>query len=566
MKHAVHSISKVFTLFLLTLLVYANGFAQPVLKWQRTIGGNNDDLFSCMNFTKDGGLIAGGYSFSNKSGEKTQDAKGQADYWIVKLDSSGKVQWNKTIGGNFSDWLTVVKQTKDGGYILGGYSWSLKSGDKTENPRGNYDEDLYPDYWVVKLDSQANIEWDKTIGGNNYDALTALEQTKDGGYILGGYSNSGAGCEKSASAHREYFNEPHNDYWIVKLDRKGNIEWDKTMGGVWRDWLTCLQQTNDGGYILGGYSESDSGYEKTQNSRGYGDYWIVKVDNAGKIQWDKTIGGDDEDDLYSLEQTSDGGYVLGGTSTSGKSGEKTQKNRGETDYWVVKLNKSGAIQWDKTIGGNDFDDCRSIQQTCDGGYITGGSSASNISGEKTENNRGVAGPYGFYDDYWVVKLNKSGRVEWDKTIGGDVCDICKSVKEISKNHYVAGGYSSSDISGDKTQKSRGAADYWLVKLVYKKPLFADVKGYNEGTIVTEKSDQHNFIVYPNPVKDVLRIEGLSKESIAIISIVNMQGKVVLQTTTLNSTCPLNVTQLVTGTYFVKINQGQKTHVAKVVKE
>jgi hypothetical protein len=472
-------------------------------KAQKVMGGNAYEQFSCMYLTRDSGIILGGYSFSNASGNKTQDNKGEADYWIVKLDKKGNIQWDKTIGGSRSDFLTAIRQTKDGGYILGGYSNSDKSYDKSENVRVGSDGDIYPDYWVVKLDSAGNIEWDKTIGGNIYDALTSLQQTSDGGYILGGYSNSEKGYEKSVSAHSPYYDEFYSDYWIVKLDRKGKHLWDKTIGGLWRDYLMCLQQTTDEGYILGGYSQSDSGYEKSQNSHYSNDYWVVKLDKLGNIQWDKTIGGDEEDYLYSIQQTKEGCYVLGGSSYSPLSGEKTQENKGSLDYWVVKVNNLGNIQWDKTIGGGSYDDLASLQQTRDGGYILAGTSKSNISGDKTENNRCECDTFDYADvgDYWMVKLNRNGRIQWEKTIGGDANDVCKTVKEIAANVYVTGGYSSSRISADKKKPSRGEADYWLVTLRYKNlPATEIAASENKDNSTTARTIRIILMYTPTPQK------------------------------------------------------------------
>jgi hypothetical protein len=536
-------------------IIAVNVFAQPQIRGQRAIGGNSFDNFRSMYVTRDSGLIVGGYSFSNISGEKTQNSKGESDYWIVKtkLDSTYKIQWDKTIGGNFSDFLTGITPTRDGGYFIGGYSNSLKSGDKSENPRGDFDVDLYPDYWVVKLDSLRNIEWDKTIGGNIVDDLMALQQTTDGGFILGGYSNSDAGYEKTTPAHRENWNEPHNDYWIVKLNRKGSIQWDKTIGGTWRDWLTCLQQTKDGGYILGGYSESDKSFEKTENSRGSTDYWIVKVDNAGNIQWDKTLGGTDNDQLYAIEQTTDGGYILGGSSNSNISGEKTENSRGNNeadDYWIIKVDSRGNIEWNKTIGGDDFDELQSIQQTIDGGYIAAGYSNSGRSGDKTEANKGDSGLYGFYNDYWIVKLNKDGAIEWDKTIGGSIDDWCYSIREISRDHYIIGGTSESDISGDKKVRSRGEGDYWFIGLIYKKPGSFEISELkNANNVITSITNNKNFTVYPNPATDEVHVEIVGT---AVISLTDRTGKMLLLKQ-INNSDVIDVSGLLPGLYYLQNN-------------
>ncbi len=172
----------------------------------------------------------------------------------------GTIQWQNTIGGSGSEALFSIVQTSDGGYILGGYSHSNISGDKTENSNGA------TDYWIVKTDARANIQWQNTIGGSGYDYLTSIDQTSDGGYILGGYSSSNISADKTENSIG------NSDYWIVKTDSLGVIQWQNTIGGSELDVLSSIAQTSDGGYILGGYSNSDISGDKTENSNGN---WIT---------------------------------------------------------------------------------------------------------------------------------------------------------------------------------------------------------------------------------------------------------------------------------------------------
>jgi hypothetical protein len=415
------------------------------IEWDNTIGGSSfDDLRSVIQ-TSDGGYLLGGYSVSDASGDKTENSQGGSDYWVVKLDGSGVVQWDHSIGGSGTDVLLSVIQTSDGGYLLGGYSSSPASGDKTENSQGS------DDYWVVKLDGSGVVEWDNTIGGSNIDVLYSVIQTSDGGYLLGGTSESDASGDKMENS------QGGSDYWVVKLDGSGVVQWNNTIGGSDDDLLRSVVQTSDGGYFLGGRSSSDASGDKTENSQGSNDYWVVKLDASGAVQWDHTIGSSFSDDLLSVVQTNDGGYFLGGESSSPASGDKTENSLGGNDYWVVKLDPSGAVEWDNTIGGSSFEELTSVVQTSDGGYFLGGSSNSPVSGDKTENSQGGS-------DYWVVKLDASGTVEWDNTIGGSGDDEFYSVLQASDGGYLLGGRSDSPVSGDKTEDSQGSLDYWVVKL------------------------------------------------------------------------------------------------------
>ncbi len=530
---------------LLACSLIANTFAQPVIKAQKDLGGRDFDFFASMALTKDGGRIVGGTSRSNISGNKTENSRGIGDYWIVKLDSANKIQFDKTIGGSDNDGLTALQQTSDGGYILGGGSTSNASGEKTQNSKGG------ADFWIVKLDSRGNIQFDKTIGGSNNDGLTALQQTSDGGYILAGDSRSNKSGNKSENSRGG------TDYWIVKLDGRGNIQWDKTYGGSDDDFLTSLQQTTDGGYILGGLSFSNKSGEKSESSKGRDDFWVIKVDGNGNIQFDKTIGGSEADDLAALQQTSDGGYILGGHSFSNISGDKTENSRGDfgfPDYWIVKLGSTGNIQFDKTIGGTDLDILTSLQQTRDGGYVLGGRSFSNASFEKSENARGIGD-----DDFWIVKLDKNGNKQFDKTIGGTNFDECFSIKEKSRNHYVAGGQSLSDVSGDKTSRSKGLFDYWIVDVVFKTAT-QTVEATTEDSAAAVKIPSATFFVYPNPAKDVLHIRSGDK---ATISLTDVSGKAVL-TQNITGNADVNISSLQPGIYFLK-NQ-TTNEVRKVVIE
>jgi len=417
----------------------------PAIEWQNTIGGSGFDEARSIIQTTDGGYLLGGYSQSSISGDKTENSQGNNDYWVVKIDAAGSITWQNTIGGTGNDALTSIIQTTDGGYLLGGLSNSPISGDKTENSQGDFD------YWVVKIDAAGSIAWQNTIGGSDSDFLNSIIQTTDGGYLLGGVSLSSISGDKTENPQGSY------DYWVVKIDAAGSVTWQNTIGGNDSDHLTSIIQTTDGGYLLGGYSQSSISGDKTENSQGSVDYWAVKIDATGNITWQNTIGGDNPDVLESIIQTTDGGYLLGGLSQSSISGDKTENSQGWGDYWVVKLDVAGTITWQNTIGGSSNDQLRSIIQTTDGGYLLGGDSQSSISGDKTENSQGNS-------DYWVVKINASGSITWENTIGGNGLDQLNSIIQTTDGGYLLGGWSTSSISGDKTESSQGSGDYWVVKL------------------------------------------------------------------------------------------------------
>jgi len=368
------------------------------IDWQKSIGGTYWDYARSVQQTADGGFIVAGYS-SSDDGDVSGlhgGAGSYSDYWVVKLDSSGELVWQKCLGGTDWDYLRSIQQTSDGGYIVAGAS-SSDNGDVTVNHGSR-------DYWVVKLDSSGEIEWEKSLGGSNWDYAYSVRQTVDGGFIVAGYSSSTDG---DVTGHHgspgEYY-----DYWIVKLDSAGEIEWEKSLGGSDSEKAYAIQQTTDGGFIVTGYSMSNDGDVTGHHGTAgdYSDYWVVKLDSAGEIEWEKSLGGSDWDYSYSVQQTSDGNFLVAGY-TGSDDGDVTENN-GNYDYWIVKLSSSGEIVWEKSLGGSEYEFAYSIQQTDDGGYIVAGHSESN-DGDVT-GHHGSTHPDSLCSDYWIVKLSPDAGI------------------------------------------------------------------------------------------------------------------------------------------------------------
>ncbi|WP_171036515.1 CBM96 family carbohydrate-binding protein [Dyadobacter sediminis] len=358
-------------------------------EWDKTFSGNKQDNLNAIIQTSDGGYLLGGSSNSDPGQDKTDNAYASSvDYWIVKISANGSKEWDKTYGGSRADNVRSLKQTKDGGYLVGGNSLSSRDGVKSESSRGAHD------IWVIKTTSDGTKEWDKTIGGSWPDSLVYVDQTASGNYILGGTSLSYVGGDKTAPNKGLY------DFWVVQLAPDGSKIWDKTFGGYISDNLKFMERTSDGGYIMGGQTGSPVGEDKSENGFGYLDYWLIKINADGVKQWDRTLGGTRGDLLTSVKQTPDGGYIIGGSSSSDKSGNKTEARKGSTDYWIVKLNADGSIAWDKTIGGARDTNNQLIGAFVaqDGGYLLCGTSA----GKATGNDRTVA--MSNSPELWVVKL------------------------------------------------------------------------------------------------------------------------------------------------------------------
>ena len=291
----------------------------------KAIGGKNDDEGKSLIQTSDGGYAIAGFTFSFGAGKD--------DVYVVKLDAYGNLQWTKTIGEKERDRGNSLIQTSDGGYAIAGLTQSFGAGET--------------DVYVVKLDAHGNLQWTKTIGGLGYDGGTSLIQTSDGGYAITGVTSS--------------FGAGEGDVYVVKLDANGNLQWTKTIGGPGDEIGISLIQTSDGGYAITGATSSFGA--------GEGDVYVVKLDAHGNLQWTKTIGGLRYDGGTSLIQTSDGGYAITGATTS--------FGAGEADVYVVKLDANGNLQWIKTIGAKNENPIRSsIIQTSDGSYVIAGTTRS----------------------------------------------------------------------------------------------------------------------------------------------------------------------------------------------
>lgn len=433
--------------------------AQLTKQWDYRFGGTAIDEFHDVlsildtNTFDTRAYLLAGYSESGANGDKTNASQGSGDFWLINVNSLGVKQWDKSYGGSNYDELFEVQQCTDGGFILGGWSNSGISGDKSQASIGA------GDYWVVRTNMSGTKLWDRTFGGTSEDYLQSVKQTSDGGFILAGRSNSGISGNKTG-ANRGTIGVTW-DYWVVKIDAAGTKQWDQTYGGFDDDQLFAVQQTTDGGYILGGYSNSGITGEKSQASQGLDDYWIVKIDANGVKQWDKTFGGTSADQLQMVLQTSDGGYLLGGGSASGANGDKSQASRGNFDYWILKTNATGVKQWDKRFGGTSADNLFDAIQTTDGGYLLGGASSSVASGDKSQGNQGTAGTS---YDYWVVKVDANGIAQVERRFGGSADDYAKSICETPDGNYLVAGWSTSGLTGDKSQASRGSIDYWFAKI------------------------------------------------------------------------------------------------------
>ncbi|PQA95573.1 hypothetical protein B0A69_04105 [Chryseobacterium shigense] len=536
------------TLFLsFFLLIHHFSTAQqaPAIEWAVCLGDIGTES-ACVDFntsnrlyglpvahTPDGGYILAGNTNSNGGYISGVHGSGNAqDMWVVKTDSHGNFQWQKALGGTGYDSAAALALTSDGGYIIAGYS-TVDDGDVP----------IYfgsRDIWIVKLDGAGNKLWTQNLGTTDDEKAYSIQQTSDGGFIV-----AGAIYAAGVSPVTRY------NMVAIKTDPNGNIEWRKSFGGSDDEVAYSVKQTTGGGYILAGstqtknngdvsgnhtyWSSSDAAYLASR------DAWVVKLNAQGTLQWQKCLGGTGEDNAYSIQQTTDGGYILAGYSNS-TNGDVTG-NHGNNDFWVVKMNSSGGLEWQKSMGGSQTDMAHFIKQTPDGGYIVTGISFS-ANGDVTDHHGNNN-----TNDYWVVKMDASGNKSWTKSLGGTNGDSAYSLDLTQDGGYVIAGTTNS-VNGDVVgmHPNSSATDFWLVKL-------------GAGNLGTEEAKpSKNISLHPNPVKDILHFS----EELSSIEVYTSDGKIVYE---ILSGQQINLHHLPANIYFLHgINKEGKKIVKKIVKQ
>jgi hypothetical protein len=509
-----------FSLFLLNFCLYG----QASLQWQKSIGGTSNDLGRKILQTSDNGYITLGYSFSN-DGDIVNN-HGLFDIVVVKLNSTGTVEWQKSYGGTGSEIANSIQKTADGGYIIAG-STSSNDGDVSGNHGGG-------DFWIIKISNNGTILWQKCLGGTSSDYPGAIEQTKDGGYIIGGSTGSNDG---DVTGNHLASGSGQTDYWVAKLTSIGDIVWQKCYGSNYSETLQSIIQTADGGYIFSGETAGNGG--DVTGFHGNVDNWVVKISSIGVMEWQKALGGTGSEIGVDIIQNSEGDYIVAGFSSSTNGDVTNAHDNG--DGWVVKLGATGNIIWQKALGGTGSDFLYSVAQTIDGGYI--------LAGGTTSNDGDITGHHGSMDtfDFWVIKLTSDGNVDWNTTLGGTNNDTASCVIEIANGKYTIFGYSSSndvDVTGN-----HGNTDFWIANL-------------SNNLAVPQNAVNKLVNFYPNPTKDFINVN-IDSSIVGTSYSLNDALSRVVQTGTLNAeSSKIQIDHLSNGIYFLNI---QDSHI-KIVKD
>jgi hypothetical protein len=455
------------------LLIASHVTGQSLIKdFDMSFGGYGSEFNVGFIRCSQGGFAMLVASTSDSSFEKSQnnrDSTGSTyDYWFVRFDAQGNKLWDRTYGGSSSDIPSAICELANGDFILAGTSSSPISHEKSEISRGGND------FWILRVDSIGNVVWDKTIGGSANDNCKAVTITSNGKIFCAGYTLSTVSGDKTTPLIGL---QVAFDFWLVSLNQNGQIQFDQTLGSTQNDNCNSIVASNSGGAILMGYSDSPAGFNKSQNSRGLYDYWVIAVDNTGNKIWDKTIGGDDEDYGYCVYKTADAIYV-GGDSYSGVGFDKTASNKGLDDIWLIKLSLTGSIIWDQSFGSFDSDELNTISMNSDNSILLSGESYSSAGFDKSENNMGP-------EQLWMIQVDTAGNKLMDKTFFSFGHDEEGMALESSPGNYIGCITSVAGIGGYKSFPNYGLDDVWVCSL---KPAVAILE-----------IEPDDVKIFPNPI-------------------------------------------------------------------
>ena len=435
------------TIFLILLNTVCYLFSQNYqMTWQQCYGGEESDKARDITLIFDGYFIVGNTLSSN--GDISFN-HGSSDIWLIKTDSIGNIIWEKTYGGSESEGCQRIIPDGDGNYFLIGGSNSAD---------GDISNDPFPDtwdYWIAKIDNNGNIIWEKIVGGNGDETLWTGTVTNDGGIVAFGWSGSEYGDVS--------INYGLYDMWMIKLNSDGDIEWDFTLGTDWQDYGQAIIQTSDGGFLVGGSSKLTGGGNLDCDNHGQADAVLIKLDSLRNIEWQHCYGGSDYEGVNTIIELNDG-YLIS-CFTHSDDGDVTGYH-GEADIWILKIDLYGNIIWEQCFGGNKGETAYHISTNSNDEFT--------VIGYTKSNNGDVSGNHSLneYDtDLWMYKLSNNGELLWQRCFGGEGSEatpgLSFGVIKKSDNNFVIAAQTDYGPSYDVHCTPHGGfndEDYWLFEL------------------------------------------------------------------------------------------------------
>jgi hypothetical protein len=407
------------------------------IKTIQTFGGSKNDSINSIVATRDGGYAVLGYTQSNDF-DIIDKSNESFDFWVMKFSSEDKLLWNKTFGGSDDDKGVDIVATNDGGFaVLGAASSSdldvsLNAGSQ--------------DFWMLKITAEGEVLWEKSFGFSGSDKGISLINTVDNGFLVTGVldvsASGGQGNSKSAVRHSG------GDIWVLKLSSTGTLDWSKYFGGSFTDTPFGVVETSNNEYIIAASSDSED--FNISNNKGTYDFWILKISSNGTLIWEQSFGGSEIDEPRAITATNDGNFIIVGDTRS--SDIDVSVNSGAADLWMIKIASDGTLIWEKTIGASSFDVARSIFKTQDHGFVIAGSSRSSNAGFTNQGQ----------NDAWILKVNSSGEIDWQKIVGGSGVDFLYDVVELNNKTIIAVGESGS--SNIDITENKGFSDALIINI------------------------------------------------------------------------------------------------------
>jgi len=379
---------------------------------------------------------------------------------VLNLNSDLSIVVSKTFGGSLDEKIGTIVKTNDGGMIVVGHT---NSSDGDINKQ--YDQ---IDIWIIKIDSQGNKVWSKTIGGSKNDYGTSIIATTDGNFIISGYTESSDGIVSS--------NFGLHDFLVVKINSSGDVIWSKNYGFSGHDNAHKIIQTSDGGYFVVGFSEYSGieGSGGTQNNgegheighkgvlHGSGEFIGVKIDSQGEFMWYRYFGGTQNDRVNDVVEANDGGFVMVGFSES--SDFDINNNKGSYDFWVVKLQNNGSLAWKHNYGGSGIDQAFGVVKTNNNSYL--------IVGRSNSDDKDISVSLGGFDA-WVIHIDDHGHLIWNKSFGASEFDSAEQIRMLSNGNFGIVGNTRSNVNNS----IKGENDFWFLEIDNK----ANSKVYRQKT-------------------------------------------------------------------------------------
>ncbi|MBK9196710.1 MAG: T9SS type A sorting domain-containing protein [Flavobacteriales bacterium] len=343
------------------------------------------------------------------------------------------------------------------------------------------------------------------------------------------------GCHSESSDGDVAFNNGNDDWWVLKLDSAGGIVWQQVLGSSAAEWMVGVMQTSAGDYVVHGLTQGND--VDVVGNHGNMDGWVARLETSGALVWQRPLGGSAMDWAWSIAETSDQGFIVGCQSES-NDGDVSQ-SIGGGDAWVVKLDASGVLLWDKSLGGTTYDGIASIQVVPNGGFVFVGYTYS-INGDVVGNHGG--------GDAWVVKLNSFGTLEWQKPMGGSLLDQGVSIHPTADGGFLVGVRAESS-DGD-VSTAMGGEDFWAVKL-------------NAAGVGVDERQMNRFMLFPNPATEDLSVRCTETTNAELI-IIDAAGRNVLATTVRGRECSVDLRGLSAGVYSVTLLSGSDVMRAQLV--